>query len=63
MDSITGSRNRQQLDRELDERALRSAIWIGIREAQRIGLHEVAGQLSAIFVFVDGLRELREQAA
>ncbi|MEP7307654.1 MAG: hypothetical protein ABJA98_19295 [Acidobacteriota bacterium] len=63
MNSITGNRDRQQLDLELDERALRSAIWIGIREAQRLGLHSVAGQLSAIFVFVDGLRELRERAA
>jgi rhodanese-related sulfurtransferase len=55
--------DRQRLDHELDQRALRHAVWIGVREAQRLQLHDIAGQLTSILVRVDELRELDEAAA
>jgi hypothetical protein len=55
--------DQQHLDYELDLRALRSAVWISVREAQRLHLLEVVGQLCAILVYIDGLLETAEAAA
>ncbi len=44
--------DRQRIGRELDEKALRSAVWIAMHQAQRRGFHEVAGQLTSIYVCI-----------
>jgi hypothetical protein len=52
--------DRQRLDHELDQRALRHAVWIGVREAQRLAFHDVAGQLTTILCYIDEVRERGE---
>lgn len=59
MDSIPPYHSdRQRLEHELDLRAVRHATWLALREAQRLGLHDIVGSLTSILVLVDGISEL-----